>query len=349
MQLQPKPSFHRTTLRTSLLSLALMASVVSGCASSSSTMPSPEVRQTQGSVRLEEVADWSFEAAHPFSIDTPSLSQILRGVMIAEAQSDLSNMPVDGSKPMRVFSDEDVQYLAPLLAQALSQAKPEYVVAFRLSSSAGSGSEPTTGILYAQNDQLYVTITSHKGSLAKIDPAFMTDGRRARLITFADESAGRIEQTPSSLSQGNAAQKSLAINYAQFTKQEPAQPVAQAPLSAPVATAPAAPAASPVVVAAAVEDYHRKRVTAGKEPAPEPVKSQAVDAQGSDEALGKAKQDLEEARQAIAKKDAKINALRRDLESMRVQLETIDKELRAVKTKQAPKREKKGIAELSIR
>ena len=34
----------------------------------------------------------------------------------------------------------------------------------------------------------------------------------------------------------------------------------------------------------------------------------------------------------MARKDAKINALRRDLESMRVQLETKDKELRAVKT-----------------
>jgi hypothetical protein len=35
---------------------------------------------------------------------------------------------------------------------------------------------------------------------------------------------------------------------------------------------------------------------------------------------------------------------------MRMQLETADKELRAVKTRQAqPKRDRKGVAELSIR
>jgi len=347
MPTQPIHCSHRTILASSLLSLTLMGSVVSGCASSSSSTPSPASRQPQASVRLEEVADWSFEAAHPFSIDAPSLSQILRGVMIADAQSDLSNMPVDGSKPMRVFSDEDVQYLAPLLAQALSQAKPEYVVAFRLSSSAGSGSEPTTGILYAQNDRLFLTITSHNGSLAKTEGSMFAKGQTARLVTYADETAGRVEQTPAALSQGLAGQKSVAIDYSRFAKHQPAQPIAQP--QAAVSAAPSSPASSPVVVAAAVEDYHRKRVMAGKEPAADPVQAQSADVQASDEELGKAKQELEEARQAIAKKDAKINALRRDLESMRVQLETIDKELRAVKTKQAPKREKKGVAELSIR
>ena len=53
----------------------------------------------------------------------------------------------------------------------------------------------------------------------------------------------------------------------------------------------------------------------------------------------------------LARKDAKISALRRDLESMRMQLETKDKELRAVKsTPQAqPKHETRNKAELTVR
>ena len=53
----------------------------------------------------------------------------------------------------------------------------------------------------------------------------------------------------------------------------------------------------------------------------------------------------------LARKDAKISALRRDLESMRMQLETKDKELRAVKSTQQtqPKRETRNKAELMIR
>ena len=74
---------------------------------------------------------------------------------------------------MRVFSDEDVRYLAPLLAQALSQAQPEYVVAFRLSSSAGSGSEPTAGTLYVRDERLYLTLRRTRAPLAKIEPSFL--------------------------------------------------------------------------------------------------------------------------------------------------------------------------------
>ena len=70
-----------------------------------------------------------------------------------------------------------------------------------------------------------------------------------------------------------------------------------------------------------------------------------------DERLSETLQELQDARQAMARKDAKISVLRRDLESMRIQLETRDKELRAVKTtKQTqPKQDKRNRAELTIR
>jgi hypothetical protein len=342
-----RPLIETALVASSFLTWALIGSVVTGCASA----PSVEAagRAPQGSVQLEEVADWSFEAAHPFSIDSASLGRMLRGVMISEVQSDLSSVPVDGSKPMRVFSDEDVRYLAPLLAQALSQAKPEFVVAFRLSSSAGSGSEPTTGSLYAENEQLYLTITQHNGSLAKTDSSLFGKGRAARLVTFEVDSAARVEQTPIAIARGQQGLKSLAIDYHYFAKSTPSQsPVADAaPAPSPALSS---TSVAPVVVATAVEDYHRKRVMAGKEAAPEASEKRPLDQSVQEEELAKTKQELDEARQAMAKKDAKINALRRDLESMRVQLESADKELRAVKTRQTqPKREKKGVAELTIR
>ena len=74
-------------------------------------------------------------------------------------------------------------------------------------------------------------------------------------------------------------------------------------------------------------------------------------AQGQDERMNDTLQALQDARQAMARKDAKISALRRDLESMREQLETRDKELRAVKnTKQTQsKADKRNRAELTVR
>ena len=168
------------TLNSGLLGLTLLGAMAAGCSSTAATVQQKAAAQPQGSVRLEEVADWEFEASHPSTIALATLDSLLRGVMISDAQTDISNLPVDGSKPMKVFSDEDVHYLAPLLAQALSQAQPEYVVAFRLSSSAGSGSEPTAGTLYVRNDRLYLILSEHHGPLEKTESSWLSGGRPAR-------------------------------------------------------------------------------------------------------------------------------------------------------------------------
>jgi hypothetical protein len=268
--------------------------------------------------------------------------------MISDAQTDLSNLPVDGSKPMTVFSDEDVHYLAPLLAQALSQAQPEYVVAFRLSSSAGSGSEPTAGTLYVQNDRLYLTVTEHRGTLEKVESSLFSSGRPARIVSITPESAGKIEQALPSIAQGQLALKSLAIDYKLFAKNpEPASAVS-ATIAAP-APRPVQAAAPRMVVASVVEEAPVKNAPPAQPAVPAFPAAKASSAE--DERLTETLQELQDAREAMARKDAKISALRKDLESMRTQLETKDKELRAVKStpQTQPKRETRNKAELTVR
>ncbi|ODT45180.1 MAG: hypothetical protein ABS70_03745 [Nitrospira sp. SCN 59-13] len=339
-------SFLMHPLNSGILGLTLMAALATGCSSTAASVQQQAATQPEGSVRLQEVADWEFEASHPSSIDAATLDSLLRAVVIAEAQTDMSNLPVDGSKPMTVFSDEDVRYLAPLLAQALSQAQPEYVVAFRLSSSAGSGSEPTAGTLYVKNDRLYLTLTEHNGSLAKIESTWLGSGRAARIVSIMPASAGQIEQALPVVIQGRQQLKSLAIDYHQFAKK---------PEPAPMTAVTAAPAPQAVQaltvrnVTAAAPDQPAKQQSSM--PAPALEKVAANPASANDERLNETLQELQDAKDAMARKDAKISALRRDLESMRMQLETKDKELRAVKsTQQAqPKRETRNKAELTVR
>ena len=136
-----------------LMSLSL---IVAGC-----SMFSGEAKlhkNAKGSIYLKEIADWSFEASHPATIDQMTMLKIVKGVVIDDVQKMSGNMPASGSKPMRVFSDEDAEFLAPLLAQGLSQAKPEQIVGFKVSPSAGSGTEPTAGILYMHKGSIYLTI-----------------------------------------------------------------------------------------------------------------------------------------------------------------------------------------------
>ncbi|WHZ21900.1 MAG: hypothetical protein OJF47_001012 [Nitrospira sp.] len=337
-------------LTSGLLGLTLVGVMAVGCSGTSAVVQQQTAAQPHGSVRLEEVADWEFEAAHPSTIDAATLEALLCGVMISDAQTDLSNLPVDGSKPMRVFSDEDVHYLAPLLAQALSQAQPEYVVAFRLSSSAGSGSEPTAGTLYVRNDRLHLILTEHQGSLARIESSLFSSGRPARIVTMAPESAGRIEQALPAIVQGKPQVKSLSIDYAVFAKnQEPARILTANKVAPELRTAKPASATTVIaLVASGTEGESAKSAQPTQPTAPENPVMETASLQN--EQLNETLQELQDARQAMARKDAKINALRRDLESMRTQLETKDKELRAVKTRQAqPKHDSRNRAELTVR
>jgi hypothetical protein len=132
---------------------------------------------------------------------------------------------------MRVFSDEDAEFLAPLLAQGLSKAKPEQLVVFRVSSSAGSGSEPTAGSIYVQQGAIYFTISKGPGA-----------------TSFVPESAARAEHAPPYAAGGKAGVIAQVIDYhalanapmpaAQpFAKAAAAQPTGvRTPMPTPVAT-----------------------------------------------------------------------------------------------------------------
>ena len=102
---------------------------------------------------------------------------------------------------MRVFSDEDAEYLAPLLAQGLSKAKPEQLVGFRVSSSAGSGSEPTAGSIYVHEGAVHLTVS--KGPAA---------------TAFNPESAARSEQAPPYAAGGKYGITALVIDYLALSK-----------------------------------------------------------------------------------------------------------------------------------
>ena len=131
-------------------------------------------KSPKGSVYLQEVADWSFEADHPATIDQETLLSAIQGVVA-----------------------EDANFLAPLLAQGLSQAKPEQIIGFTVSSSAGSGAEPAAGTLYRSNGSLYLTIAP-------------TDGRK--ISGFVPRVAARIERAPAYASDWTPGTLAMVIN-----------------------------------------------------------------------------------------------------------------------------------------
>lgn len=285
------------TLKPLLYACVGLAVATTGCSTTSKLAQS-----AQGSVYLEEVTDWSFEASHPAVIDQITMLKIVKGLYSDESQNGSSRMSAGGSKPMRVFSDEDAEFLAPLLAQGLSKAKPEQIVGFRVSSSAGSGSEPTAGSIYVQKGSIYLTVSKGAGNTA-----------------FMPVSAARTEHAPPFAAGGMAGVVSQVIDYHALAK-------APMPAALPVARStpkvPAAPAAVTVTSSKASATTTGSGTGTGET---------AIQPEG-----------IAQAKEVIAKKNTEINMLRKESDWMKRELRERDEELKALKAsvKQTPKKKR---------
>ncbi|MDH4082609.1 MAG: hypothetical protein OEY12_00940 [Nitrospira sp.] len=295
-----------------LLSLSLL---VAGCSMFSGE--SKVHKNAKGSVHLKEIADWSFEANHPAMIDQMTMLKVIKGVVTDST----SKMPASGSKPMRMFSDEDAEFLAPLLAQGLSQAKPEQIVGFKVSPSAGSGAEPTAGTLYIHKDSIYLTIAPSKDNGA---------------LGFVPTSSARLDKAPSFVAMGSAAM-TLVIDHQALAKapMPGSLPVAGAPKSMPASESQAAATMKTVPVqgaGAATQDFQANGS----------LDSESL-ALNNDELLNKKLDELRDARKANKLKDSEIATLKKEAAWMKKELRQRAEEVKALKaskasTRQAPKK-----------
>ena len=292
-------SLLSNTLKPMIYGCLSLMVIVTGCSTTSKIAHS-----AKGSVYLEEVTDWSFEASHPAVIDQTTIMKVVKGVYSEDSQNGSSRMSAGGGKPMRVFSDEDAEFLAPLLAQGLLKAKPEQLVGFRVSSSAGSGSEPTAGTIYVQQGSIYFTIA--KG------------GR----LTFLPESVAHSQHAPSYAAGGMADVTSHVIDYHALAK-------APMPAAMPIAKSANMLQGSPLTALAASS----KSTALGSSSA---LTGSESDGQVETQVL------LSRAKETIAKKDTEITVLRKESEWMKRELRERDEEIKALKAsvKTAPKKKK---------
>lgn len=191
----------------------------------------------QGAVYLERIPDHSFQAAHPIRIDQDTITRVLQGILVKENQGLLQNFLAGQSQAIPAFSENEVRYLAPLLAEGLTRAAVDQQIGFRLirtgssgapqSASAGSGAshspgrrlalmEKSKGFIYAHGRSLYVTVLEYhvrsdrtdsitKANRSQSDHTGLTD----RTLSFTPDSARR----PDSYRGKNATNTTLVIDY----------------------------------------------------------------------------------------------------------------------------------------
>jgi hypothetical protein len=110
----------------------------------------------RGAVYVERIPDRSFRAAHPITLSAETLARVLRGVALKEDRGPFGNIIMGRPGAVPAFRDEDIQFLAPLLAEGLARAASDQQVGFHVIQPGMS--ETTKGLLYAYGQSLYLTV-----------------------------------------------------------------------------------------------------------------------------------------------------------------------------------------------
>jgi hypothetical protein len=172
----PSPKYQAGKLSHSRsLLLALLCVVGTACSTTAKT-ETILFEDPRGSVSLQTISDPSIQASHPINLEPALLAQLLRGLELHD--EGLGHEHVQGIQSFIVgaaattyplFSEDQVQFLAPLLAEGLRTATPNESIEYRVVTTREGSNRfqspitvTTAGSLYAYSRQLYVILSQYR-------------------------------------------------------------------------------------------------------------------------------------------------------------------------------------------
>ncbi len=303
---RPHPEWTHTPCYFLLLALFCL----SGTACSTTAQDKNALLEDpRGSVSLQAIPDPSIQASHPINLDQGLIARVLNGLKVQERQRTLQEILAGSSPADPVFSDEQVQFLAPRIAKALTTATAGETVSFLVRSPRpNSGrlenalTETTAGSLYAYGLSLYVTLSQYRYAPGQPNAdstsqkrLLDSSGLSNRTLHFTPSAAQRSDtfQRPTG---GATTDRMIVVDY---------QLLQHAVVSGPTVTPPlpAERAAAPALV-----------------PPPDTKISEA--APQSTGALSEREAELHALKDLVIKKDLELESLRKELQSVRKQLDS---------------------------
>ncbi len=201
----PQHVSRRLSYKPSIF-LALLYVIGTAC---STTAPTGKIlfEDPRGTVSLQTMADQSIQATQPITLEPTLIAQVLKGMAVQDQERGIQRLLAGRSSPVPVFSDDQIQFLAPLLAEGLRTAAPTERIAYRVQTTRegsileSSITETTAGSLYAYGRQLYVTLSQYRyaptrANLNVNDTAYRmsrpdSSGLRDRILLFTSSAALR--------------------------------------------------------------------------------------------------------------------------------------------------------------
>jgi hypothetical protein len=234
------------------LLLALLCLVGAACGTTAQT-GKILLDDPRGTVSLQTISDRSIQANHPINLEPALLTQLLNGMKIQD--QDLGHNHVNGLQSMDagqyyssvpVFSDDQIRFLAPLLAEGLRASAPDQCVEYRVRATRqGSAlesptTETTAGSLYAHGRQLYVILSQYRYNQMRENMNMLDSfgrqrtvdysGLRDRTLLFTPKAAQRVDRFDPPV-RGKLTDRFLAIDYQLLQQASP--PVATTEQPAP--------------------------------------------------------------------------------------------------------------------
>jgi hypothetical protein len=253
----------------------------------------------QGTVFLQKISDPSIQATHPINLDPALLARVLQGIEVQNQEYGFQKLFSGSSSSVPVFSDDQIHFLAPLLAEGLRKAAPDETVGYRVHTTqpgsllSSSTTETTSGSLYAYGRQLNVTLSQYqsgpmaanknvgRGTAHPRPPDF--SGLRDRNLLFTPKAAQRSESFDPPAG-GKPTDRFLAIDYALLQQTSP-------DFAAPEQTAP--------------QMGHRSSPSASSE---------------TTEALAQREAEIQALRDRVNRNASEMETLRKELQSVQEQL-----------------------------
>jgi len=315
---------QRTMWRRSYPALVASCLFAVGCAMT----PEMDVmieEAPKGAVYLERIPDRSFQAAHPIKLEQELIARVLRGVIVRDEKTAFQTMFSTKIGPLRAFSEADIAFLSPFISKAFAQAAPDQQVGFRVinlapasySQKAGAAvgsSEPplslypqetTAAYLLAHGRSLHFTLAQYRHRPERADTIGMANRRLAdpsglnqREVVFVPEAARRPDTYKQSTILGSLPEATFAIDYELLAK----LPESEIP-RLPTALQPDAPVAEPVQSTGQSDSRDRER---------------------------------QQIKEDISKKNSEIEALRKEMDSIRREIGTRGAETEAPKSRSKP-------------
>lgn len=173
----------------------------------------------QGIVSLRTIGDDSLRADHPVEIKKATMARVLRGAHKFRDVRLIEGLITDDDKPVGLFSQTQIAFLAPLLTSALAQATPEEEVLFQCTSEY-EGAPPIKGNILVHDTTLFFTwneplskpnvlAKQHRGTSGLPDPS-MPQGHK---FTFFPNEAIRVEDDSTKFYLKRLGENTLAIDY----------------------------------------------------------------------------------------------------------------------------------------